>query len=80
MFYVYLLESISEPSERYIGFTANLKDRLKRHNADEALHTAKFRPWRMVTYLAFTDRVKALAFEKYLKVGSGHAFARKRLW
>jgi putative endonuclease len=26
------------------------------------------------------DRAKAEAFERYLKSGSGHAFARKRLW
>jgi hypothetical protein len=31
-------------------------------------------------YVAFTDPAKAEAFERYLKSGSGHAFARKRLW
>ena len=31
------------------------------------------------TYIAFTDRAKAEAFERYLKSGSGHAFASKRL-
>jgi predicted GIY-YIG superfamily endonuclease len=80
MFYVYLLESIPTPSERYIGFTTDLKGRLKRHNAGEAKHTSKYRPWRIVTYIAFSDQDKAVAFEKYLKVGSGHAFARRRLW
>jgi len=33
-----------------------------------------------VTYLAFSEKSKALAFEQYLKSGSGHAFANKRLW
>ncbi len=80
MFYVYLLESLSAPNERYIGFTTDLKARLELHNAGGSPHTSKFRPWRLVTDLAFSDREKALAFEKYLKVGSGHAFARKRLW
>ena len=32
------------------------------------------------SYIAFTDRAKAGAFERYLKSGSGHAFARKHLW
>jgi hypothetical protein len=34
----------------------------------------------LVTYVAFADKQKAQAFELYLKSGSGHAFAKKRLW
>ena len=33
-----------------------------------------------MTYVAFSDETKARTFERYLKSGSGHAFARKRLW
>ena len=80
MFYVYLLESIAHPGQRYVGLTADLKTRLKDHNAGKSPHTAKFKPWRIVTYIAFSDQAKAAAFEIYLKSGSGHAFARKRLW
>jgi putative endonuclease len=43
-------------------------------------HTSKYVPWRLVTYLAFSNEQQAQAFEGYLKSGSGHAFARKRLW
>ena len=49
-------------------------------NAGKSPHTAKFKPWRLVTYIAFSDRANAESFERYLKSGSGHAFARKRLW
>jgi len=80
LFYVYLIESISCPGERYVGITAELKRRLGEHNAGKSAHTAKFRPWRLTTYDAFSDEAKARAFERYLKSGSGHAFARKRLW
>ena len=31
------------------------------------------------TYLAFSDQERAFAFEKYLKSGSGRAFAKKHL-
>jgi putative endonuclease len=75
-----LLESISSPSERYIGETHDLRRRLEDHNAGKSRHTSKHVPWRIVTYCAFSDRAKAEAFEVYLKSGSGHAFARKRLW
>jgi predicted GIY-YIG superfamily endonuclease len=78
--YVYLLESLSFPDERYVGCTGNLRSRLIEHNAGKSRHTSKFAPWRIVTYCAFTDSAKADAFERYLQSGSGHAFARRRLW
>jgi hypothetical protein len=31
------------------------------------------------TYIAFSDEKRAVAFEKYLKSGSGRAFSKKRL-
>lgn len=80
MFYVYLIESLADPGQRYVGLTVDLRARLAAHNAGKSPHTAKFKPWRIKTYMAFSDRAKAAAFETYLKSGSGHAFARKRLW
>lgn len=79
MFYVYLIESLSS-GQRYIGLTTDLKRRLSEHNAGKSPHTSKFMPWRLVTYIAFSTRVTAESFERYLKSGSGHAFAKKRLW
>ncbi len=80
MKYVYLLRSLSHPEQKYVGLTSNLRNRLAAHNAGQSPHTAKFRPWEMLTYLAFTDENKAAEFEKYLKSGSGRAFADRRLW
>jgi putative endonuclease len=80
VFYVYLIESLSTQGKRYVGVTADLKQRLNEHNTGKSSHTSKFKPWRLITYVAFTDRAKAEAFERYLKSGSGHAFANKRLW
>lgn len=36
--------------------------------------TAKFRPWIVTAYFAFVHEHTAIAFEKHLKSGSGHAF------
>ena len=80
MHYVYLLQSLAHPDQRYIGLTANLDQRLTAHNAGLSPHTAKYRPWQIAGYLAFADANKAVAFEQYLKSGSGRAFAAKRLW
>ena len=76
MKYVYLLESEPYPDHFYTGVTEDLRDRLGRHNAGQVTHTAKFRPWRLKTYIGFTDEQKAVAFERYLKTASGRAFAK----
>ncbi|MSU73015.1 MAG: GIY-YIG nuclease family protein [Opitutus sp.] len=74
---VYLLESEDDPSRHYVGVSDDLKKRLSDHNAGKSKHTAAGRPWRLVPYLALREREKALSFERCLKVGSGHAFARR---
>ena len=80
MRYVYLLQSEAFLGQRYIGITTDLKQRLAEHNAGKSTHTSKYLPWKLVTYIAFSDQQKAETFERYLKSGSGHAFARKRFW
>ena len=49
-YYVYILESMSSPGHFYTGFTEDLKQRLKDHNADHSPHTTKLGPWRLNTY------------------------------
>jgi predicted GIY-YIG superfamily endonuclease len=80
MFYVYLIQSDSDPSQRYTGYTTDLKQRITTHNAGGSKHTAKYKPWTLMGYLAFAEKRKAQEFEHYLKSGSGQAFANKRLW
>jgi putative endonuclease len=78
--YVYLLQSERFPDQRYIGVTSDLKQRIPDHNSGKSAHTSKYVPWKLVTHIAFSDKQKAETFERYLKSGSGHAFAKKRLW
>lgn len=80
MKYVYLVRSLSAPGQRYVGVTSNLDERLRAHNAGESPHTSKYRPWELVTYLGFNNDQRAIDFERYLKSGSGRAFANKHLW
>lgn len=80
MYYVYLLESHQSAEHRYVGLTSDLKRRLQEHNSGQSAHTSKYMPWRLVTYIAFSSIGSAAKFERYLKSGSGHAFAKKRLW
>jgi predicted GIY-YIG superfamily endonuclease len=76
---VYILQSDSNPAHFYTGLTEDLHARLKKHNAGEVAATATFRPWRIKTALAFTNRERAAQFERYLQSASGRAFAKKRL-
>ena len=78
--YVYLLRSASHPDQRYIGLTSNLKKRLAEHNASKSPHTNKHAPWELIVAVYFADGRKAPAFERYLKHGSGHAFANRHFW
>lgn len=80
MHYVYLLQSEQFEGRRYVGLTTDLRRRMSDHNSGKSPHTAKFKPWRLVTYLAFSKADQAAEFETYLKSGSGHAFATRRLW
>ncbi len=74
MHYVYLLKSQSQPKQPYVGSTRDLRQWLKDDNEGHSPHTAKFRPWILVVYFAFAHEKTAIAFEKYLKSGSGRAF------
>jgi|ERR1700733_13827986 putative endonuclease len=78
MKYVYILES-HDSAHFYVGVTDDVPARLAKHNAGEVAHTSKYRPWSLKTYVAFSDEKQAFAFERYLKSGSGRAFAKKRL-
>ena len=80
MYCVYLLRSKMSLDKTYIGYTRDLQDRLQRHNSGGSIHTANFRPWKLVAYFCFDEESKAIEFERYLKSGSGYAFAHKRFW
>lgn len=80
MYYVYLLRSINNQDKTYVGYTTNLKERLEKHNTGGSIYTSEDRPWKIEVYLAFAQKEKAVAFEKYLKFQSGRAFANKRFW
>ncbi len=80
MKYVYLLQSTSHPDQRYVGITSDLQQRLRQHNSSNSSHTKKYQPWEAVAVVRFKDDEKAADFERYLKSGSGHAFAQRHFW
>ena len=77
MFYAYILQSTSVPSQLYRGYTTDLKQRLRDHNAGRCPHTSQYMPWKVKFYAAFETLELAQHFEAHLKSGSGHEFAKR---
>lgn len=77
MWHVYILKCID--NSYYTGCTGNIQKRLKRHNKGNVSYTSTRLPIELISYFSFNAKHKAYDFEKYLKSGSGRAFANKRL-
>ena len=78
MFYVYVLYSDADCG-LYIGFSTDLRRRLKEHQAGMAFATSYRGPWRLIYYEAYLDEEDALGREQYLKSGSGRRFLKNQL-
>ncbi len=77
MYYIYIL--LCSDNKLYTGCTDNWEERVIRHEKGHVPATKERLPIKLISYFAFTDKYKAFQFEKYLKSGSGRAFARKHL-
>ena len=69
-YYVYILQSQKDQS-LYIGYTSDLKKRFKEHKNGENQATKPFRPYKLIFYEAFLNRIDAKNREAYLKGGYG---------
>ena len=77
--FVYLLRNHESPPRYYAGVTSDVARRLAEHNAGSCIHTAKYRPWMIDVVIEFPEEQRAVAFERYLKSGSGVVFAQRHL-
>jgi len=75
--YVYILKCVN--TSHYVGHTSDIKRRLFEHNSGKVHYTMDKRTVKLVTFFAFTDKYKAICFEKYLKSGSGISFRNRHL-
>ena len=77
--FVYVLKNHETPPRYYAGITSDVATRCAEHNAGNCRHTSKYRPWDIDVVIQFADERRAVAFERYLKSGSGVAFANRHL-
>ena len=68
MYYVYVLKSLKD-GNLYIGYSSDLKERLRDHNSNPKTdsYTFRHRPWSLVYYEAFSSKRDAVNREKKLK-------------
>ncbi len=66
MYFVYILQSEKDGSF-YTGQTANLDDRLQRHNEGRSKYTSLKRPWKLVYLEEFNTRAEAVQRGKKIK-------------
>lgn len=71
MYYVYILFSFKD-GKLYIGYTPDLKARIKKHEDGFVLATKNRRPLKLIYYEAYLQERDAKRREQYLKGGKGH--------
>lgn len=78
-FIVYILENQKDKTW-YIGFTTDLKNRLKKHNQSGSPYTSKQSgQWKLIYCELYLNKKDALGREKFLKSGAGHRFIKKQI-
>jgi putative endonuclease len=63
----------------YIGYSSNLKNRLKEHNSGYVKATKDRRPLKLIYYEMYVDKKDAMHREAYLKAGWGRNYLKKVL-
>ena len=75
--FVYVLKGSGCEPHFYVGRTSEVLARLADHNAGRCPHTARYRRWHLHVVIEFAEEPTAIRFERYLKSGSGRAFAKR---
>ena len=66
-FYVYMLVSRGNRPVSYVGYTNNLKNRIKLHNSGKGAKFTRGRKWKLIYKEKFTSKNKAILREYYIK-------------
>ena len=66
-FYVYMLISTGFKPVSYIGYTNNLKKRVKLHNSGKGAKFTRGRKWKLIYKEKFKSKSKAISREYYIK-------------
>jgi putative endonuclease len=76
--YVYILRSLKD-GLFYIGYSEDLKTRVKDHNQGKNVSTKNRRPLELIFYEAFPNKFDALRREAYYKTTKGKTTLKQML-
>lgn len=77
MYYVYVLKN--KDRKLYIGYTTDLRERVRRHNAGEVKSTKSYLPWRLIFYEGYVSKIDVKRREQYLKKAKGRTTIKTML-
>ena len=66
-FYIYILKSVKGKAVTYVGYTKNLKNRLKLHNEGKGAKFTRGRKWKLIYKEKFKTKTMAMSREHFIK-------------
>lgn len=67
-FYVYIIQTVkSKILKTYVGYTIDLKKRLKNHNQNKGAKSTKGHKWKLIYKKKFISKSDAMSYEYKLK-------------
>jgi putative endonuclease len=64
---VYMLKSTGQKSVTYVGYTSDLKKRIKLHNIGKGAKFTRGRKWKLIYKEKFNSKKEAILREYYIK-------------
>ena len=66
-YYVYMLKSLEEKTVTYVGYTSDIKKRIKLHNLGKGAKFTRGRKWKLIYKEKFNSKNEAISREYYIK-------------
>ena len=66
-YYVYMLKTLRGKTITYVGYTKDLKNRIKLHNSGKGAKFTRGRKWKLIYKELFKTKSKAISREYYIK-------------
>ena len=66
-FFVYMLKSVQKKSITYVGYTKDLKNRIKLHNSGKGAKFTRGRKWKLIYKELHRSKSEAISREYYIK-------------
>ena len=66
-YYVYMLKSLEQKAVTYVGYTFDIKKRIKLHNLGKGAKFTRGRKWKLIYKEKFNSKKEAISREYYIK-------------